>query len=103
MHIIEVVIVMSGDQEVFKVPSLPISRAKSEDETVKNEGVQQEVEKTSKLITALQTEGTDKCDKAKSENEGNLKMYVCKVKQVPVIAWIIKMPMKILDIQTSTC
>ena len=69
MHIIEVAVVMSGDQDVFKVPSLPISRTKSEDETVKNEAVQQEVERTAKLITAPQTEGTDKGDKAEQSND----------------------------------
>ena len=71
---------MSSDQDVFKVPSLPISRAKSEGETVKNEAVQQEVEKTSEFVTTTQTEETDKAeqpnDEAKPKNEGDIMICV---------------------------
>ena len=72
----------SSDQDGFKVPSLPISRAKPLEDNEKNETPQQEAEQASKLDDTVTTHTEDKLseaentEQAKPPSEGNLSFAV---------------------------
>ena len=79
----------SSDQDGFKVPSLPISRAKPLEDNEKNETPQQEVEQASKLDDTVTTHTEDKrsetenTEQAKPPSEGDLSFAVILTNLVP--------------------
>ena len=79
----------SSDQDGFKVPSLPISKAKPLEGNEKNETPQQEAEQASKLDDTVTTHTEDKhsetenTEQAKLPSEGNLSFVVILTNLVP--------------------
>ena len=79
----------SSDQDGFKVPSLPISKAKPLEGNEKNETPQQEAEQASKLDDTVTTHTEDKLsetentEQAKPPSEGNLSFAVILTNLVP--------------------
>ena len=77
-----------SDQDGFKVPSLPISKAKPLEDIKKNETPQQEAEQASKLDDTVTTHTEDKLseienEQAKPPSEGNLSFAVILPNLVP--------------------
>lgn len=72
----------TNDPDGFKVPSLPISRAKPLEDSGQNEAKQQEAEQPSKLDETVRTRTDDKpsetqnTEQAKPAGEGNNKLVL---------------------------